>query len=141
MGFDGAVSLVFANSSIDSLTYPGIGARTRLEFPFAVAFPAKAGELRLGAAPGLNYHIDDARFGASLALGFWYEDRGTVAGISAFQALDARGVMNPANPLSLAVEGRFLFASLPFTLHGLVCASLDPGISKIGVGFGVGVVW
>jgi hypothetical protein len=141
MGFNGAVSLVYAHSSIDSLMSPGIGARTRLEFPFSVSLPAKDGVFRLGASPGLSYHIDDARFGASLGLGLWYENRETVAGISAFQSLDGRGIMNSFNPLRLAAEGGFLFASLPFTLRGLVCASFNPGISKIGVGLGVGVVW
>ncbi|TXT46392.1 MAG: PEGA domain-containing protein [Spirochaetes bacterium] len=140
---DGAVSFVFASSATNFLLYPdpGIGAQARLEFPLALTFPAKAGEFRFGAAPGLNYHIDDSRIGASLALGFWHENRTAVAGLSAFQSLDARGILNSSNPLSLAAEGRFLFASLPFTLHGIVCASLSPGLFDVGAGLGMGLAW
>lgn len=108
-----------------------------LNFPLAL----KTGPLRFGLEPGIRLNLDDGSIAAQTGAGLWYQAPSLFAGFSAHQVFANGGIASDTNPLSLALEAKYMLNGLPLTMGMRLSVVMTPELENLHAWFGIGLAF
>jgi len=133
---DAAIS---ARYEIADFSNSGGGISNDIELNFPLAF--KTGAVRIGLEPGIRLNLDDTSIAPQTGVGLWYQSPALFAGFSAHQVFAPGGIACDANPLSLALDAKYMVNGVPLTMGVRFSAEMTPEFEKLQAWFGIGLAF
>lgn len=131
--WDAAVS---ARYEIADFSNSGGIISNNLELTIPLAL--KTGAVRFGLEPGIRLNLDDASIAPQTGAGLWYRSPSLFAGFSAQQVFAPGGIASDTNPLSLAIDAKYMLNRVPLTLGLRLSAAMTPELARLQAFLGMG---
>jgi len=108
------------------------------DIELTIPLTLKTGAVRFGLEPGIRLNLDDASIAPQTGAGLWYRSPSLFAGFSAQQVFAPGGIASDTNPLSLAIDAKYMLNRVPLTLGLRLSAAMTPELARLQAFLGMG---